>query len=102
MKRTQFLRAGSAALFGLWCGSALADDNSSAEQAQAFVQKAVAYIKAYGSDKAYQAFTNGKAFKDRELYIFVFDMSGKCLAHGTNAKLVGKDLIGLKDPDGNL
>jgi len=29
-------------------------------------------------------------------------MTGKNLAHGANAKLVGKDLSGLKDPDGKL
>ncbi len=29
-------------------------------------------------------------------------MQGKSLAHGANAKLVGKDLMNMKDPDGNL
>ena len=29
-------------------------------------------------------------------------MTGKNLAHGANAKLVGKDLLGMKDPDGKL
>jgi signal transduction histidine kinase len=88
------------ASIALWCGAATADDKATPAQAQAFVQKAVAFIKANGADKAYAEFTNGKTFKDRDLYIFVFDLSGKCLAHGANSKLVGKDLIGMKDPDG--
>lgn len=71
-------------------------------EAEAMVAKAVAYIKANGPDKAYAEFTNSAAFKDRELYVIVYDLTGKNLAHGANAKLVGKDLIGLKDPDGKL
>lgn len=36
-----------------------------------------------------------------DLYVVVYDLNGKCLAHGQNPKfLVGKDLIGMKDPDG--
>lgn len=30
----------------------------------------------------------------------MYDLNGKCLAHGANAKLVGKDLMGMKVPDG--
>lgn len=64
------------------------------------VKRAVAYIKTNGTEKAYEEFTNGKSFKDRDLYIIVYDLNGKNLAQGANPKLVGKDLIGLKDPDG--
>jgi hypothetical protein len=71
-------------------------------EAEALVTKAIAFLKANGPDKAYDAFTNGPAFKDRELYVIVYDLTGKNLAHGANPKLVGKDLIGLKDPDGKL
>jgi signal transduction histidine kinase len=57
-------------------------------------------VKANGPEKAYEEFTNGKSFKDRDLFVIVYDLNGKCLAQGGNAKLVGKDLINLKDPDG--
>jgi cytochrome c len=80
-------------------GAARADQGTAAE-AEAMVKKAVAYIKANGTEKAYEEFTNGKSFKDRDLYIIVYDLNGKNLAQGANPKLVGKDLIGLKDPDG--
>ncbi|GAB4557294.1 MAG: hypothetical protein Tsb007_16620 [Rhizobacter sp.] len=81
-------------------GVAHADDRGTAAEAEAMVKKAVAYIKANGTEKAYEEFTNGRSFKDRDLYIIVYDLNGKCLAQGANAKLVGKDLIALKDPDG--
>ena len=81
-------------------GAVHAADQGTAAEAEAMVKKAVAYIKAQGPEKAYDEFTNGKSFKDRDLYIIVYDLNGKNLAQGANPKLVGKDLIGLKDPDG--
>lgn len=83
-------------------GTAHAADQGTAAEAEAFVKKAAAFIKANGNDKAYEEFTNGKQFKDRDLYIFAYDFTGKNLAHGANPKLVGKDLSGLKDPDGKM
>lgn len=83
-------------------GSASAADQGTAAEAEAMVKKAVAYIKANGNDKAFEEITNGKTFKDRDLYVFAYDFTGKNLAHGANPKLVGKDLSGLKDPDGKL
>jgi signal transduction histidine kinase len=81
-------------------GAVQAADQGTAAEAEAMVKKAIAYIKANGPEKAYEEFTNGKSFKDRDLYIIVYDLNGKNLAQGANPKLVGKDLIGLKDPDG--
>lgn len=71
-------------------------------EAEAMVAKAVAHIKAVGPEKAYADFTAGGEFKKGDLYIIVYDLTGKNLAHGANPKLVGKDLIGLTDPDGKL
>lgn len=73
-----------------------------ADEATAMVKKAVAHLKAQGKDKAFADFSNSKEFKNDDLYIFVTDMSGKMQAHGTNPKLVGKDLISLKDADGKF
>jgi cytochrome c len=83
-------------------GTAHAADQGTAAEAEAMVKKAVALIKSGGNEKAYEEITNGKQFKDRDLYLFVYDMTGKNLAHGANPKLVGKDLSGLKDPDGKM
>ncbi|HYD63509.1 MAG TPA: cache domain-containing protein [Noviherbaspirillum sp.] len=78
----------------------VADD---AADATAMVKKAVSYIKEQGKEKALAEFSNPAGmFKKGELYIFVTDLQGKMVAHGTNPKLVGKDLIDLKDSDGKL
>ena len=77
-----------------------AADNGSAAEATALVQRAAEYLKANGPAKAYAAFNDQAGqFKDRDLYMFVMDLNGKMLAHGANAKLIGKDLAGLKDSD---
>lgn len=72
-------------------------------EAETMVKKAVAEIKANGKDKAFAEFNNQKGkFTDRDLYITVYDMTGKCLSHGANPKMIGKDLIDLRDPDGKF
>jgi cytochrome c len=82
-------------------GSASAGDHATKDEAVAMVKKAVAFIKEQGSDKAYPEITNkaGK-FEDRDLYVVVYELDGKVLAHGSNAKFVGKNLIDAQDVDG--
>jgi signal transduction histidine kinase len=85
----------------LAAGTAHADERATADQAQAMVKKAVAYIKANGADKAYATFTaKDAAFIDRDLYVVVYGMDGVVLAHGQNPKLVGQDLSDAQDVDG--
>jgi len=43
---------------------------------------------------------SSKAFHEGDLYPFVFTFKGICVAHGALPALVGKNLDGLKDPDG--
>ena len=103
MNRKHILRLAGIAVAGAiigFHGPLLAAERGSPAEAEALVKKAAALIKSAGADKAFEEVTNGKSFKDRDLYVFVYDLNGKCLAHGANGKLVGKDLIGLKDPDG--
>lgn len=79
---------------------ALAEDRATKADAEAMVKKAVAHYKADGV-KSYADFTApSTAYVNKDLYIVVYDRAGKCLAHGQNTKQVGKDLIGLQDPDG--
>jgi cytochrome c len=78
-----------------------AADAGTKDEAVAMVKKGIEYIKANGAEKAYAEFSNPKGqFVDRDLYVTVYDMNGKCLAHGANAKQVGRDLIDNKDVDG--
>lgn len=71
-----------------------------ADEAVAMVKKAAAYIAAHGKDKAFAEISKPSGqFKDRDLYIAVLDKAGLTLAHGGNAKLIGKSMIELKDVD---
>ncbi len=80
---------------------AVAADSGSKEEATALVKKAIDFYKANGKDKAFAEINNRKGqFVDRDLYVVVYDTNGKCLAHGSNAKLIGQDLLGAKDVDG--
>ena len=76
-------------------------ERGTAKEAEDLVKKAVAYLKVQGREKAFADFTNtAGGFTMKDLYIFVIDMKGITLAHGLNPKLVGKNMIELKDPDG--
>lgn len=82
---------------------AFAAEFGSPAEAEAMVKKAVAEIKASGKDKAFAEISNPKGkFVDRDLYVFVYDINGKCVAHGFNQKMIGKNLIDMKDPDGKF
>ena len=78
-------------------------EHGSEAEAQEMVKKGVALIKSSGAEKAYKAFTDHPdgAFKEKDLYVFVYDFEGNCLAQGANSKMVGKNLITMKDVDGN-
>ncbi len=71
------------------------------EEATAMVNKGVAFVKANGKQKGYAEITNKQGqFKDRDLYLVVYGLDGTVHAHGANEKMVGKNLIDLKDVDG--
>ena len=92
------LLAGAAALVAT---PAFSSAGASKDEAVAMVKKGIAYIKANGPDKAYAAFTaKDKQFIDRDLYLVVYGLDGKVLAHGANEKQVGKDLLEMTDIDG--
>lgn len=86
---------------GLATAAHATEQFATAAEATAMVQKGAAFIKANGKDKGY-AEINNKAgqFVDRDLYLTVYGLDGTVRAHGANAKMVGKNLIDLKDIDG--
>lgn len=102
MKKMFAIAAGAVFLFmGVAAALAETTDHGTKEEAVAMVKKAIEYIKANGNDKAFQEFSNPKGmFVDRDLYVVVYDMNGKCLAHGQKKNMIGKDLIDFKDTDG--
>jgi len=89
-------------LIGLLCFSfANAAEKGTAKEAKALLDKAVAYYKANGKDKAFAAFNDTKGqFVHYDLYIYVLNLDGDVVSHGANAKLIGQHLIDLKDSDG--
>ncbi|ACF02768.1 Cache type 2 domain protein [Rhodopseudomonas palustris TIE-1] len=76
---------------------------ASKDDAVAMVKKAVEAIKADGADKTYVVISDktGPFVKD-DLYVVVYQLDGKVLAHGANAKFIGKDMIDAQDVDGKL
>ncbi len=87
----------------VFTGAAAAADGAGKDEAIAMVKKAISFIKEKGAEKAYPEFTGkAAAFVDRDLYVVVYQLDGKVLAHGSNAKFVGKDLIDAQDVDGKL
>lgn len=98
MRRT-LLAAAAAVGFAL--APAHASDYGTAQEAEAMVKAAVGHIKKVGTNQAYTDFTAKQApFYDRDLYVVVYSLQGKIFAHGQNKKMVGKEMLDLKDPDG--
>ena len=76
---------------------------SLAEQAQALVERAAAHIHAVGSAQAFADISRpGGAFVEGELYVFCHSADGHVLANGGNPKLVGRNLLSLRDAEGRL
>ena len=77
------------------------EGDATKEDALATVKKGVAFIKANGRDKGYAEVSNKAGqFIDRDLYLVVYGLDGTVRAHGANEKMIGKNLIELKDVDG--
>ena len=68
--------------------------------AQAMVAKGAAAIQADGWKALVEMTAPRKTYVDRDLYLAVYDLNGKCMAHGQNSKQVAKKLLAVKDPDG--
>ena len=86
----------------LTVGTAFAEKFGTPEEAEALVKKAVAYVKANGKEKAIVQFNNPSGpFRNKDLYITAYEPDGMCRAH-FNPKLVGKNLVELRDKDGKF
>jgi len=74
------------------------------DDAKNMTEKAVSWFKDKGKDITFKAINdkNDTEFHDHELYVFVYDAKGINVAHGQNNALIGKNLIDLKDSDGNF
>ncbi|MFZ0608762.1 MAG: cache domain-containing protein [Xanthobacteraceae bacterium] len=85
-----------------FASSAFAADNGTKAEAVAMVKRVETMFAKDGATATFKAISDKSVaqFHDRDLYPFVYDMSGTCVAHGARPALIGKNLIGLKDQDG--
>lgn len=99
MKSRFLSRVLIASLFSAVSAHALAA--ATADDATAMVKMGVTFIKANGGDKGHAEITSKEGqFRKDDLYLVVYGLDGTVRAHGANAKMVGKNLIDLKDIDG--
>jgi hypothetical protein len=98
---SRFLPALAVASIALMSGGTFAAERVTKDEAVAMVKKAVAAIKAGGTEKIYVEIDDpaGK-FVDRDLYIVVYGLDGTVLAHGAQKERIGTNQIADKDPDG--
>jgi signal transduction histidine kinase len=82
--------------------SASAAEFGTKEEAIAMVKRAQAMFKKDGAEATFKAVSDPSVadFHDRDLYPFIYDMKGICVAHGSRPVLIGKNLFDLKDQDG--
>src|SRR5580704_12134669 len=99
IRKLRFLATAAVGIFAATVASGA--DFATKDEAVAMVNKAVAYIKANGAEKAYPEIDKkGGMFTDRDLYVVVYGLDGHVYAHGANAKLIGTDQSKATDPDG--
>jgi len=71
------------------------------EDARILLEKAVAYLKAHGKEKAFKEFSNPNGeYVGNGLYIIAQDFNGTLLLNGADRSRVGMNLIDSKDPNG--
>lgn len=103
LNRRQFLAAVAATAATSAPIAFAAEDRAKPDEARAMLAKAIAHVKAVGKDKALADFmVKPGPWVDRDLYITVYDMNGKTLAHGANPRMVGKDNLNLQDANGKF
>ena len=72
------------------------------DEAVAMVKRVEDMFANAGADSTFKAVSDKSvaSFHDRDLYPFIYDLSGRCVAHGARPALIGKNLLDLKDQDG--
>jgi cytochrome c len=83
-------------------GSATAAEFGTKDEAIAMVKHAQEQFKKDGPELTFKSVSDKSVqeYHDRDLYPFIYDLKGICVAHGARPALIGKNLIDLKDQDG--
>jgi cytochrome c len=84
-------------LFGV---SAAAGQTGTPDEARALAQQAAEFLRQHGPDKAFPMF-NAKdgVFQERDLYVVVYDTTGRNVSRGGDPASIGKNLIDPQDSD---
>lgn len=99
MKR--FITATCLALAGAAAHGAAAEPAyATPAQAEQLVAKAVSALRKDSAKTRAAITAKDPAWVQGDLYPVVYDLHGKVLAHGQNARMVGKELLDLRDADG--
>ena len=79
----------------------MAGDHPTKKEVVSFVKEGAAYTKKHGKAAFLKEIMNDNGnFKRGELYFYAYDFEGTVLSHGSNPKLVGKNLINFEDKTG--
>ncbi len=81
---------------------ASAGEYGSRDEAVAMVKRVEDMFASAGAESTFNAVSDKSvaSFHDRDLYPFIYDLSGRCVAHWARPALIGKNLLELKDQDG--
>ncbi|OUR80538.1 hypothetical protein A9Q83_01015 [Alphaproteobacteria bacterium 46_93_T64] len=65
------------------------------------MDKAVEHYNSVGQDQAFKDYNQAGDYKNGEFYVIAQSLiDDKIIFHGVNAKLIGRNLTGIKDTDG--
>jgi uncharacterized protein len=93
----------SALMFGVSTLPLHAFEFGTRDEAMAMLKRVQEKFKKEGPDAAFRAInTKAPGFVDRDLYPFVTELTGLCVANGVTPAVRGKNIIDLKDQDGKF
>jgi len=73
------------------------------EEAKGMVEKAIAFYKSQGKEKAFAEISDPKGqFMKEDIYVTVYDMNGTCLARPVEKAMIGKNMMTLQDASGKF
>jgi signal transduction histidine kinase len=88
-------------LCAMLAGQASAADLNKPEEAVAMVKKAIAYYQQHGRAATFDQINKlDGPFVNKEMFTFVLDANGTVLAHGHYHKMIGQNILNLRDVDG--
>jgi cytochrome c len=98
----RLLAAFAAVVLLTQCSYASAGEYGNKDEAMAMVERVKEMFVRDGTDPTFKAVSDKSviSFHDRDLYPFIYDLRGNCVAHGARPALIGKNLVDLKDQDG--